>query len=45
MMLYKKIYHVYVCTDVIGAFHEIGYTQLLPGARKLQVNLKLKDLT
>ncbi|KAK2381705.1 hypothetical protein QL285_069293 [Trifolium repens] len=38
-----------VCTgdlliDVIGAFHEIGYTQLLPGARKLQVNFKLKDL-
>jgi prefoldin subunit 5 len=30
-------------SDVIGAFHEIGYTQLVPGGRKLQVNLKLKD--
>ncbi|PNY01098.1 hypothetical protein L195_g024386 [Trifolium pratense] len=30
--------------DVIGAFHELGYTQLLPGGRKLQVNFKLKDL-
>ncbi|KAK2404179.1 hypothetical protein QL285_053544 [Trifolium repens] len=32
-----------VFVDVIGAFHEIGYTQLVPGGRKLQVNLKLKD--
>ncbi|WJX79778.1 hypothetical protein P8452_62863 [Trifolium repens] len=31
--------------DVIGNFHELGYTQLVPGGRKLQVNFKLKDLT
>ncbi|WJX23995.1 hypothetical protein P8452_13162 [Trifolium repens] len=31
--------------DVIGAFHEMGYTQLVPGGRKLQVNFKLKDLS
>ncbi|WJX19584.1 hypothetical protein P8452_09253 [Trifolium repens] len=31
--------------DVIGSFHELGYTQLVPGGRKLQVNFKLKDLT
>jgi hypothetical protein len=30
--------------DVIGAFHEMGYTQLVHGGRKLQVNFKLKDL-
>jgi hypothetical protein len=30
--------------DVIGAFYELGYTQLIPGPRKLQVNFKLKDL-
>jgi hypothetical protein len=33
----------YLLSDVIGAFHELGYTQLVPGGRKLQVNLKLKD--
>ncbi|WJX20972.1 hypothetical protein P8452_10451 [Trifolium repens] len=32
--------------NVIGAFHELGHTQLVCGGnRKVQVNLKLKDLT
>ncbi|WJX76061.1 hypothetical protein P8452_59523 [Trifolium repens] len=33
-----------VVVDVIGVFHELGYTQTLPGARKIQINFKLKDL-
>jgi hypothetical protein len=31
-------------TDIIGAIDEIGYTQAHPGSKKIQVNLKLKDL-
>jgi hypothetical protein len=31
-------------TDIIGAVDEIGYTQPHPGSKKIQVNLKLKDL-
>jgi hypothetical protein len=30
--------------DVIGAFHELGYTQTVAGNRKIQINLVLKDL-
>ncbi|WJX69988.1 hypothetical protein P8452_54147 [Trifolium repens] len=33
-----------VVIDVIGVFHELGYTQTLPGPRKIQINFKLKDL-
>ncbi|WJX28711.1 hypothetical protein P8452_17394 [Trifolium repens] len=31
--------------DIIGAVDEIGYTQPHPGSKKVQVNLKLKDLS
>ncbi|WJX39532.1 hypothetical protein P8452_27064 [Trifolium repens] len=31
--------------DLLIAFHEMGYTQLVHGGRKLQVNFKLKDLS
>ncbi|KAK2447811.1 replication protein A 70 kDa DNA-binding subunit B [Trifolium repens] len=31
--------------DIIGAVDEIGYTQPHPGSKKIQVNLKLKDLS
>ncbi|GAU49600.1 hypothetical protein TSUD_407650 [Trifolium subterraneum] len=35
-----------VLIDVIGSFHELGYTQLVPGgARKVHINFKIKDLT
>jgi hypothetical protein len=30
--------------DVIGAFHELGYTQTQPGSRKIQINFWMKDL-
>jgi hypothetical protein len=30
--------------DVIGVFHELGYTQTVPGNRKMQINFKLKDI-
>lgn len=30
--------------DVIGAFHELGYTQTVPGSRKIQINFWMKDL-
>ncbi|KAK2424437.1 hypothetical protein QL285_034797 [Trifolium repens] len=33
-----------VVVDVIGIFHELGYTQIVPGARKIPINFKLKDL-
>ncbi|KAK2419876.1 replication protein A 70 kDa DNA-binding subunit B [Trifolium repens] len=33
-----------VVVDVIGVFHELGYTQTEPGPRKIQINFKLKDL-
>ncbi|WJX29887.1 hypothetical protein P8452_18484 [Trifolium repens] len=33
-----------VCVDVIGVFHELGYTQTVPGNRKMQINFKLKDI-
>jgi hypothetical protein len=33
-------YYVTLPLDVIGAFHELGYTQLVPGGRKIQVNFK-----
>ncbi|KAK2394376.1 replication protein A 70 kDa DNA-binding subunit B [Trifolium repens] len=32
-----------LCVDVIGVFHELGYTQTVPGNRKMQINFKLKD--
>jgi len=30
--------------DVIGAFHELGYTQTQLGSRKIQINFWMKDL-
>jgi hypothetical protein len=30
--------------DVIGAFHELGYTQTQQGSRKIQINFWMKDL-
>jgi hypothetical protein len=35
---------IVVCIDVIGAFHELGYTQTIAKNRKIQINLVLKDL-
>jgi hypothetical protein len=34
----------YCHADVIGVFHELGYTQTVPGNRKMQINFKLKDI-
>ncbi|WJX44882.1 hypothetical protein P8452_31810 [Trifolium repens] len=33
-----------VVVDIIGVFHELGYTQTVPGNRKIQINFTLKDL-
>jgi hypothetical protein len=35
---------IVVCIDVIGAFHELGYTQTVAGNMKIQINHVLKDL-
>jgi hypothetical protein len=43
LAIYLTFFLNNLLSDVIGAFHELGYTQLVPGGRKLQVNLKLKD--
>ncbi|WJX53683.1 hypothetical protein P8452_39652 [Trifolium repens] len=32
-----------VVVDIIGVFEELGYTQTVPGNRKVQVNFTLKD--
>lgn len=33
-----------VLIDVIGVFHELGYTQTQQGSRKIQINFWMKDL-
>ncbi|GAU30733.1 hypothetical protein TSUD_145300 [Trifolium subterraneum] len=33
-----------VVVDIIGVFHELGYTQTVAGNKKIQINFTLKDL-
>ncbi|KEH37977.1 DUF223 domain protein [Medicago truncatula] len=40
----KGIVRPDVLIDVIGVFHELGYTQTVPGSRKIQINFWMKDL-
>jgi hypothetical protein len=38
------IFVIHECIDIIAAVDEIGYTQPHAGSKKIQVNLKLKDV-